>query len=139
MTRHQLQRSAPHMALLYPMISANPLLHSARCARVSILLSDVPVVALSARQSHTFQSRLSSLVRNVAESAASSCLARDSRQGIFRFIRYTSLNPRGGTSRSIVKPTAHEAAQPSKSCAARCEMPSRNRHQCAAAQTSNLS
>jgi hypothetical protein len=114
MTRHQLQRSAPHMALLYPMISANPLLNSlqpvsTRCARVSILLSDAPVVALFARQSRSFQPKLSALARNAAASAASSCLARDSRQGIFRFIRYTSLNPRGGTSRSIVKPTARNA------------------------------
>jgi hypothetical protein len=114
MTRHQLQRSASRLALQCPMISANLLLNSfqpvsARCTRVLISLSHVLVVALSARHSQNFQRKVSSRARNAAVNAASSCLARGSRQGIFRFIRYTSLNPRGGTKRSMVKPTAPEA------------------------------
>ena len=101
MNRSQLPRRIPRCAL-------RPV--SRLCARVFILLSDARVVALSARQWQSFHRRLSSLARNVAANAASSCSVPDSHQETFRFIRFTSLNPRGGTRRSMVKPIARETS-----------------------------
>jgi hypothetical protein len=76
-------------------------------------------VALSVRQWQSFPRKVSSLARNAAGSAASSCSVQASHQEACRFIRFTSLNPRGGTRGSMVKPIAREAAMPNDSCALR--------------------
>jgi hypothetical protein len=112
MNRHQLQCSVPHSALQCPPTTTNLLLHrvrlNRRCARVSILRSDALVVALSARHSQNFRRKQSSHVRNAAGSAPSSCSAPDSHQETFHFIRFKSLNPRGGSRGSMVKPIARK-------------------------------
>src|SRR5579864_1147819 len=108
MNRSQLPRRV-HRAFQCLPTTIN-VLRNRLCAHVFILLSHALVVALSARQWQSFHRRLSSLARNVAKNAASSFWVPDSHQETFRFIRYTSLNPRGGTRRSMVKPIARKAS-----------------------------
>src|SRR5258708_16057359 len=102
------------------MIAVNLLLSHLRpvnllCARVSILLSDARAVALSVRQSQSFQRKLSSRVPNVIRSARFSCLAPDSHQEVFLSTRSTSLSLRGGIHKSMVKPIAREISRSRKS------------------------
>jgi hypothetical protein len=66
------------------------LLASALCVRVSTLLSDAQIVALSGKQFQRLQRKLSSRVPNVGRSALLSCLGPGSRQEIFLFIKFTS-------------------------------------------------
>lgn len=108
MNRSQLPRSVRPCSVRRSMIAFNPRLASPCCLPVSILLSRAHVVALSARQSHSFQRKQSSPVRNVAGSAPSSCSDLDSHQETFRFIRFTSLSPPGGTRVLMVKSTVPE-------------------------------
>ena len=110
MSLYQLSCSASHIALQHPMIAVNRRLRHLRpvsmlCARVFILLSDVRNAARSARQLQIFQSKLSSRVQSVIKSAPSSCSDLDSHQEAFRFIRFTSLSPRGGIRVFMVKST----------------------------------
>lgn len=113
MNRSQLPRSA-HLRTLYcSMIAAHLFLShlrtaDVRCAHVSTLPSDARIVALSGKQSQSFPLKRSSHVPNAARNALSFCLAPDLHQKIFLFIRFTSLSPRGGIRRRMVKPIVRE-------------------------------
>ena len=105
MNRSQIPCSVRPCSVRRSMIEFNPRPTSPRCLPVSILLSRALVVALSARQSRNSPRKQSLPVRDVAGSAPSSCSDLDSHQEAFRFIRFTSLSPRGGIRVFMVKST----------------------------------
>jgi hypothetical protein len=108
MNRSQLPCSVRPCSVRRSMIAFNPRLTSPCCLPVSISLSRALVVALSARQSHNSRLKQSLPVRNAAGSALSPGSDLDSHQETFRFIRFTSLSPRGGIRVLMVKSTVPE-------------------------------
>src|SRR3954467_14256216 len=96
------------------MVAANPRLNSTLCARVSILLSDAHIAALSARQSQSFQRKLSSHARNAAGNGLFCCSVLALLQEIFLFIGFSSLSPRGGIRALMVRSTVPECNKPQR-------------------------
>jgi hypothetical protein len=114
MSLYQLPCSAPHFAMQHPMIAVNLRLNhqpaSTLCAHVSMLLSDVRIVASSVRQSQSSQRMLSLRARNVTRSVPSFCSGLGLRQEIFLSIKFTSLRPRNGSRRVMASLTAPKSA-----------------------------